>query len=90
MERRFDAALKSLLEDSPEDWPRLLGQYPSRVRVIDADISTLSGATDKVLHVLGREPTLLHFEFQSGPHASLPCDLNVSNGALEKRRGLPV
>ena len=36
MERRFHATLKSLLEDAPEDWPRLLRLHEAHVRVIDA------------------------------------------------------
>ncbi len=90
MERRFDATLKSMLEDSPEDWPRLVGIAEPRVLVIDADISTVSGAADKVLRLEGPSPFILHFEFQSGPDASLPCDVNVYNSVLEKRHGLPV
>src|SRR6266478_4871461 len=73
MERRFDATLKSLLEDDPADWPRLLGVNDPHVRVIDADISTISGAADKVLRLQGPPPSILHLEFQSGPDASLPC-----------------
>ncbi len=90
MERRFDATLKSLLEDSPDDWPRLLGIADRHVRVIDADISTISGAADKVLRLRGPSASILHFDFQSGPDASIPCDLNVYNSVLEKRHGFPV
>jgi predicted transposase YdaD len=90
MERRFDATLKSLLEDAPEDWPHLLGIADPHVRVIDADISTISGAADKVLQLRGPPPSILHFEFQSGPDASIPCSLNVYNSVLEKRHDLPV
>ncbi len=90
MERRFDATLKSLLEDTPEDWPRLLGIAEPQARVIDADISTISGAADKVLLLSGPPPSILHFEFQSGPDVSLPGDLNVYNSVLEKRHSLPV
>jgi len=90
MERRFDATLKSLLEDAPEDWPRLLGIADSHVRVIDADISTISGAAYKVLRLRGRGRSIRLREFQSGPDGSIPCDLNVYNSVLEKRHGLPV
>src|SRR5712692_6503625 len=90
MERRFDATLKSLLEDAPDDWPRLLGISDPDVRVIDADISTITGAADKVLRLRGPPPSILHLDFQSGPDASLPCDLNVYNSVLEKRHGLLV
>ncbi len=90
MERRFDATLKSLLEDAPADWPPLLGIGDAHVRVIDADISTISGSADKVLMLGGPPPSILHIEFQSGPDVSIPCDVNVYNSVLEKRHGLPV
>jgi len=90
MERRFDASLKSLLEDSPADWPRLLGIPETDVTVIDADVSTVTGAADKVLRLGGQTPSILHLDFQSGPDASKPCDLNVYNSVLEKRHDLLV
>lgn len=84
MERRFDATLKSLIEDAPGDWPRLLGIADPDVGVIDADISTSSGAADKVLRLAGPPSSILHFEFQSGPDASIPCDLNVYNSGKSR------
>lgn len=60
MEKKFDATLKSLLED----WPLLAGVDNPQVEVIDADIATLTGAADKVLRLLGPSPWIMHFEFQ--------------------------
>ncbi len=62
----------------------------SAVEVIDADISTVSGAADKVLRVHGPPDEILHFDFQTGPDASKPCKLNLYNSVLEDRTGLPV
>lgn len=90
MEKKFDATLKSLLEDSPQDWPALAGVHETKVAVIDADVSTISGAADKVLRLHGPPPSLMHFEFQAGPDASLPRRANVYNAALEDRHDLPV
>ncbi len=90
MEKKFDVTLKSLLEDSPEDWPILAGVHEPKVEAIDADVSTISGAADKVLRLHGPPPWLMHFEFQAGPDASLPCRANVYNAALENRHDLPV
>lgn len=90
MEKKFDATLKSLLEDSPEDWPALAGVHERKVAAIDADVSTISGAADKVLRLHGPPPSLMHFEFQAGPDASLPRRTNVYNAALEDRHDLPV
>jgi predicted transposase YdaD len=69
MAKKFDATLKTLLEESPQDWPALAGQPPRPVKVIDADISTISGATDKVLLVRGPPDSIMHFDFQAGPDA---------------------
>ncbi len=90
LEKKFDVTLKSLLEDSPEDWPILAGVHEPRVEVIDADVSTISGAADKVLRLYGPPPSLMHLEFQAGPDASLPRRMNVYNAALEDRHDLPV
>jgi predicted transposase YdaD len=90
MSKPFDALLKGLLETSPSDWPVLLGQPRSTVDVIDADVSTFSGATDKVLRVHGPTPYLLQLDFQAGPDASLPRRLHVYNGILEDRHDLSV
>lgn len=90
MEKKFDVTLKSLLEDSPADWPILAGVHERRVDVIDADVATISGAADKVLRLHGPPPSLMHFEFQAGPDASLPRRVNVYNAALEDRHDLPV
>jgi predicted transposase YdaD len=86
----FDATLKSMLEESPPDWPILVGQPPSRVEVIDADISTVSGATDKVLHVYGPPESIMHIDFQSGGDKLLPRRVHMYNAILEHRHGLPV
>lgn len=90
MEKKFDVTLKALLEDAPEDWPILAGMPDPNVQVIDADIATISGAADKVLRLQGPPPSILHFEFQASPDASLPRRLNVYNAALEDRHVLPV
>lgn len=87
---RFDATLKTLLEAGPADWPRLLGRPAADVEAIDADISTVTGAADKVLRVNGPDPYILHLEFQTGPDAAKPQKLNLYNAVLEDRTGLPV
>ena len=72
----FDATLKALLEESPSDWPVLIGERRSEVEVIDADIATVSGATDKVLRVRGapdvvvRKRQALHVPEELGPEVA--------------------
>lgn len=90
MPKPFDATLKDLLERSPEDWPVLAGLPPAPVTVIDADISTVSGASDKVLRVQGSPDWLLDVNFQSGPDASVPRRAHLYNVLLEDRHSLMV
>src|SRR5262249_42660727 len=84
----FDATLKALLEESPADWPVLIGQPRSEVDVIDADISTVSGATDKVLRIHGPPESIMHIDFQSGADTTLPRRVHMYNAVLEYRHQL--
>jgi predicted transposase YdaD len=89
--KEFDPTLKTLVEGSPGDWPVLMGQSAARTRVIDADIATVSGAADKVLHVSATPPYLVHLDFQSGhDSAKLPPLLHVRSTLLHHRHGLLV
>lgn len=90
MAKPYDATLKDLLEESPGDWPVLLGLPRAEANVIDADVSTFTGAADKVLRVRGRPDWILHLEFQSGPDESLPRRLHTANVLLDGRHGLMV
>src|SRR5439155_989966 len=90
MSKPFDATLKTLLEESPVDWPALAGHPEQTVEVIDADISIFTGATDKVLRVRGLPDWIMHFEFQSGPDATLPRRLHGYNALLEQCHDLLV
>ena len=84
----IDNALKQLTELSAEDWV-VRGGWPSApAALIDADIATISGATDKAIHVAGRPDWLLTVDFQAGHDtlAKLP-DLLLYNSALFKRHG---
>lgn len=66
MSKPFDATLKHLLEKYPQDWLRLVGIPKSTpISVIDADLSTVTAAADKVLRVGERDPWLLHLELQA-------------------------
>jgi predicted transposase YdaD len=87
---RFDATVKDLLEESPAAWPDLVGQTARRVEVIDADVSTVTAAADKVLHIRDNPEWIHHLEFQSSPDPTIPRRANVYNAILEERHGLPV
>jgi predicted transposase YdaD len=86
----FDATLKRLLEESPSDWPVLAGLPRAPAEVIDADISTVTGAADKVLRVRGAPDWIMHVEFQREPDQSLPRRTHVYNALLEDRHELPI
>ncbi len=90
MAKTFDATLKGMLEESPGDWPVLAGQPRAEAEVIDADVSTFTGAADKVLRVRGRPDWILHLEFQSGRDSSLPRRMQTANVLLDGRHGLMV
>jgi predicted transposase YdaD len=78
------------LEESPGDWPVLAGLPRTPVEVIDADISTVTGAADKVLRVRGKPDWIMHVEFQRGPDQGLPRRTHAYNGILEDRHELSV
>jgi hypothetical protein len=77
MSKPFDATCKDMLEESPVDWPILVGRGRQRVTIIDADVSTVSGGADKVLRVAGKPDSILHIDFQAGPDAGLPRRTHV-------------
>lgn len=87
----YDPTLKALVETEPDAWPPFFGSPVGPTTVIDADIGTVSGAADKVLHVAARPPYLLHVEFVAGHDAaSLPAKVHVHNALLAYRHELPV
>lgn len=91
MSKPFGASPKGLIEFRPEDWPAFLGVVARRVEVADADVSTVTAAGDKVLRLrCAGGDSIQHFDFQSGPDASLPRPTHCYNGLLEERHELPV
>jgi hypothetical protein len=75
-----DPTFKSIVETESESWPDLLPEPAGPTSVIDADIATVCGAADKMLHVAAAIPYLLHLEFVSGHDAAdLPSTLHVRN-----------
>jgi predicted transposase YdaD len=91
MSKPFDATPKGLVEMRPADWPALLGVPARTVEVVDADVSTVTAAADKVLLI--RADTgdrVQHLDFQAGPDASLPRRTHGYSALLEERHELPV
>jgi hypothetical protein len=77
MPHPFDATNKHLLQAHPDDCVRL-GGLPSgsSLDVVDADLSAIAAAADKLIRVNGLVPYGAHIEFQ----ASL--DLNLDQRIL--------
>jgi hypothetical protein len=94
MPGQSDDTLKQLTERSPADWVTHGGWPAAPATVIDADIATISGATDKVTRVVGSSSQpewLLAVDFQSGHDtASKLPDLLLYNSALYRRHNLLV
>jgi hypothetical protein len=88
----YDAAGKVLLELDPAGWLSLLGatRPADRVRVVDADLSAVSLASDKVVRVDDPDPWLMHLEFQAGHDLGLLPRLFAYQGLLHDRHRLPV
>jgi predicted transposase YdaD len=87
----LDDTLKHLTELAPADWVIQGGWAPGPATLVDADIATIAGASDKVIRVAGSPDWLLAVDFQAGHDvlAKLP-DLLLYNSALYRRHGLPV
>src|SRR5262245_25252402 len=85
---RFDAALKDLLKNHPEDWLAVLDQPAAgEVGVLSPDLSSISAMADIVLRT---GDTLLHVDFQSGPDPALPGRVLRYNALLYEQYELPV
>ena len=91
MNKRYDAATRTLLERHPEDWlPLVRLDRTLPVEVVDSNVSTVSAETDKVLKVGGPSPGIVHVEVQSTYDASIPLRLLRYNVLLRARHDLPV
>src|SRR5262245_3811347 len=90
MPKPFDATLKGMVEVSPTSWAELEGHPATTVEVIDADVSTVTGASDKTLLAHGAYDWIVDINFQRGPDASVPRRTHLYSTILENRHQLPV
>lgn len=91
MAKQFDVALKTLVHAHTADWLAFAGlPVGSSTRVIEADLSTISSAADKVIRVEGDQPYIAHLEFQSGQDADLDGRMLLYNVLLRTKYALPV
>ena len=91
MAKTYDAILKHLVEAYPAAWLAGVG-WPTAgpVRVIDADVSTVTPGADKVICVEGEPSWLMHLELQAGPDMELIDRAHLYNVVLRRRHGVPV
>jgi predicted transposase YdaD len=91
MPKPFDAATKELLEKHPRAWLELLlGRTLGEVRVVDADLSTITSEADKILVIEEPAPWVVHVEFQSSYLPEMPLRIQRYNILAHYRHGLPV
>jgi len=95
MSKPFDATLKELIDNNPDDWVRLSARslgLPNGIKAeaINADLSTVSPQADKLFRLSGPVDALLHLEIQSSWDATLPDRALVYSVFAEHRLGLPV
>ena len=66
MPQPYDATTKFLLEFQPSDWLDCAGLHTSaNVRVVDADLSTVTTDADRIFLIEEPNPWMAHFELQS-------------------------
>ena len=91
LSKRFDATVKELLERHPRAWLEfLLGLKLRGVRVVDADLSTVTSEADKVIRVGGRKPWMVHVELVSSGGSKLARRIQRYNILVRCRHQLPV
>jgi predicted transposase YdaD len=94
MSKPYDAATKRLLELRPTDWVALLGLPAGPVTLVDADLSTVTAAADRMVRVdvpAPAGPYLFHAELESGHGtAQVPARLLGYNVLGTEKFGLPV
>jgi predicted transposase YdaD len=86
----FDATAKFLVETQPEDWLEYLGLPRSPVEVIEADVSTVTAAADKVLRLREPESEIVHVELQAGYDRELGERALEYSVLLKRRHRLPI
>ncbi len=91
MAKTYDAILKHLVEAYLAAWLAGVG-WPTAgpVRVIDADVSTVTAGADKVFRVDEPSPWVAHLELQAGPDTELADRAHLYNVLLRRRHDIAV
>jgi predicted transposase YdaD len=91
LSKPFDATTKELLERNPRAWLEfLLSRDVGKVRVVNADLSTITSEADKVFRVEGRKPWMVHVELVSRRGPTLTHRIQRYNILVRCRHKLPV
>ncbi len=92
MNKPYDATSKDLIETDPVGWVAYLGRAvePWAVRVVDAELSTVTTEADKVIRVDDPYRWFLHIDIQSGSDPTIERRLLRYHGLLHARHGAPV
>jgi predicted transposase YdaD len=87
----FDATLKDVVREYPEDYGAALGLAgPHPIRALNVDLSTITAATDVILGHGDPPEHVTDLNFQSGPDPRLAGRLLLYNAALYHRFMVPV
>lgn len=92
MSKPYDATSKDLIETDPAGWVTFLGcPVPaSAVRLVDADVSTVTTDADKVILVDRPTPWVLHLDIQARWEEAMDRRVLRYNALLHHRHALPV
>ncbi len=90
MAKPFDVTTKHLIETNPQDWLEYVGLPRTEVQIIDADLSSVSAAGDKLLVVQEPAPCLMHLELQAGYEADMVERFHFYTVVERWRHRLPV
>ena len=90
MPKPYDASTKFLVERRPKDWLDLVGLEATEVEIVDADLSTVSAAADKLIAVRKPDPFIAHFDLQASYDAGLPDRSLQYQATVRNRKKLPV
>src|SRR5580658_624776 len=91
MSHPYDASTKYLIETRLADWLPLCGRSTTApLEIINADLSTVTAAADRVLLVREDPPWLLHLELVSSRDDDLLPNLPAYNILLRRCHGVLV
>lgn len=88
---KLDVSIKHAISTFPQHWAEFVGvQRGAPIRVVDTDVSTITGIADKVLLVEGARPFVLHLEPHGYYDQWLDDRVHMYNVLLRRRHGMFV